>query len=111
MFHGIAREKIVKRKRRSRAEWIEICEAFARSGDEATHFGRRRGVHPETLKWWSSRLRKEGVMGQAEPGFVEVVSEPSECAAGAVVRVGRVEIEFQDGVPPAAWIAELATRC
>ena len=98
-------------KRRSKAEWIKICEAFDASGETPVAFARRRGLHRPTLVWWRSRLRREDALASPANAFVEVVSEPSVSSPRAVVRIGEVAIEFIDGVPPATWIADLAARC
>lgn len=99
------------KQRRRRAEWIDICEAYESSGEGVRAFARRQGVHPATLCWWRRKLRGEGALGGAAPGFVEVVGEAPTPTGRAVVRLGKVEIVFGDGVPPAAWVAELAARC
>jgi len=102
----------VKRKRRSRAAWIKICEAYEASGETPAVFARRRGLNRGTFGWWRSKLRREGaeVVPQTA-AFVEVVGEPTSArAAGAVVRVGGISIEF-DEAPAASWVAELAARC
>ncbi len=107
----LAWEMGTMQKRRSKAEWIKICEAFDASGETAAAFARRRGVHRRTLVWWRSRLRREDALAGPASGFVEVVSEPSVSSPRAVVRIGGVAIEFIDGVPPASWIVKLAARC
>ena len=98
-------------KRRSKAEWRKICEAFDASGETELAFARRRGVRRRTLVWWRWRLRQEDALVSPANGFVEVVREPAVSRPRAVVRIGEVAIEFIDGVPPATWIAELAARC
>lgn len=103
----------MRQKRRSASEWAEICRDYRASGETAEVFARRRGLKQSTLLWWTSRLRNEHVEVEAPPsGFVEVVSaEPAPIAARVVVRVGDVAVEFDDVVPPAQWVAELASLC
>ncbi|MBK8482746.1 MAG: hypothetical protein IPL40_16540 [Proteobacteria bacterium] len=98
-------------ERRSRAEWSDLCGAYESSGEAARAFARRQGVHPETLCWWRTKLRGEGALGGAAKGFVEVVSAAPMPAVRAVVRIGKVAIDFGDGLPPTAWVAELAAQC
>lgn len=100
------------RKRRSQAEWTKIIREFRASGETADEFARRRGMKRSTLLWWRSRLRSDKAPEPAGSGFVEVVAQvPSPGHAAAVVRVGQVAVEFNDGPPPAPWVAELASRC
>jgi hypothetical protein len=108
---GLNGEGIVMSKRRSRAEWIAVCEAFEGSGETTRAFAERRGVHQATLGWWLTKLRREGALGGRAKAFVEVVSAAPASVAGAVVRIGAVTIEFGAGVPAVSWVAELAARC
>lgn len=104
----------MRRKRRSRAEWIRICREYEASGETAAAFAGRRRVKQRTLTWWYSRLRREGALEQPAPTFVEVVSDAparSASAARVVVRLGEVTVEFHEQTPPASWVAELASRC
>ena len=98
-------------KRRSKTEWVAICQAQDRSGESAAVFARKRGLRRETLQWWRWKLGQEQALEGKRGSFVEVVGERAERTPGAVVRVGEVVIEFNDGAPAASWIADLATRC
>ena len=106
-----SREVLVKRKRRSRAEWIRICEAHDASGETTAAFARRHRLNPGTLGWWRSKLHREGAVSRQSATFVEVVTDSPEQRLRAVVRVGAVAIEFIEGAPPASWVAELAAEC
>jgi len=104
----------MRQKRRSAAQWAEICREYLASGESGEEFARRRGLKQSTLLWWTSRLRQE--LSDAEPppqsGFVEVVTtEAPPTSARVVVRVGDVAVEFSDAFPPAQWVAELASLC
>jgi len=104
----------MKKPRRSRAEWIEICQALEASGEAPAAFARRRGLNRSTLWSWLSTLRQEGALCRRSAAFVEVVAEaeaPSQPQPAAVIRVGPVVIEFSDRAPEPAWVAELAARC
>jgi hypothetical protein len=106
----------MRRKRRSRAEWIRICREYAASGETAGAFACRRRLKQSTLNWWHSRLGRDGALeAEREAGtFVEVVRDVPACRAGglrAVVRLGEVVVEFCDETPTAAWVAELARQC
>ncbi len=98
-------------KRRSQAEWTKIVREFKASGKTAAEFARRRGVKRSTLLWWCSRLRGDKASEVPGNGFVEVVAEAVPANVPIVVRVGQVAVEFNDGPPPAPWVAELASRC
>jgi len=99
------------RKRRSKAEWIRICEEFEGSGDTAVAFARKRRINLSTLHGWRSRLRKEGLLGGRSSGFVELLSTPAITAPRVIVRFGKVAVEFVDAVPPVSWLQELAAEC
>ncbi len=99
------------RKRRSKAEWIRLCEEFEGSDDTAVAFAQEHKINLSTLHGWRSRLRKEGLPGGRSSGFVEVVSTPATTAPRVVVRFGKVAVEFVDAVPPVSWVLELAAEC
>lgn len=101
----------MRQKRRSAAEWAEICREYRSSGQAAEEYARRRGLKASTLLWWTSRLRQELDAAEAsQRSFVEVVTPaPAATPARAVVRVGDVAVEFVDTLPPAQWVAELAS--
>jgi len=102
----------MRQKRRSAAEWTEICREYRASGEPAEVFARRRGLKRSTLLWWASRLRQQIASEVPQSSFVEVVAAQTPPApARAVVRVGEVAVEFREAVPPAQWVAELASLC
>ena len=99
------------KRRRSRSEWIAICEALDASEDSPVVFARRRGLNRGTLGWWRSKLRGEGALSCQAASFVELDRESQAPSPGVVVRIGAVAIEFGEDTPPAAWVADLAARC
>ena len=100
------------KKRRSKEEWAKICREYSASGETARDFARHHGLKRSTLLWWVSRLRRQPEGAASQNGFVEVVQvEPQRMSPAAVVRVGEVSVEFGEELPPAQWVAELATRC
>ena len=99
------------KRKRSRAEWVKICDAFEGSGQTSAAFARRRGINRRTLNWWRSRLRREGALTDEPATFVEVEGMLPASGPPVVVRVGAITIEFQDAPPPVAWVIDLAARC
>lgn len=97
-------------KRHSRGEWITICAAFERGGETVADFARRRGVHPATLGWWRTKLRREGMLGASRNTFVEVVQAHPAAAMHTMVRIGKVTVDFGEGLPPVAWLADACGR-
>ena len=105
-----------RRKSRSRAEWSKLCTEYETSGMTARAFAASRGVNASTLLWWRSveaaAKRERGV-----ERFVEVVEAERSRAEGARADVSRVTLRVGDvvvevvGLPPAAWIRELAGPC
>lgn len=97
--------------RRSRGQWRELCSAHAASGLTARAFAELAGVNRHTLNWWRWTLRREGRSEVAAgAGFVEVVEAVGGARARVRVLAGGVVLEFE-ALPPAAWVAELASRC
>lgn len=101
----------MRKRRRSRTEWIAICEALDASGDSTADFARRQGLNRRTLGWWRSKLGREGALSRRVAAFVEVERESQVRSSGVVVRIGTIAIEFDDGTPSAEWIADLVARC
>lgn len=99
------------RKRRSKAEWLKICELFEASGGTGAAFCRKHGLNRGSFHGWLCRLRREGLLGPRQAAFVEVSCDLPQRSQRIVVRLGKVSLEFFDGVPEAAWIAELAAQC
>lgn len=82
--------------KRTRAEWRELITEFEGSGQSAAAFAARRDIHPDTLRWWRQRLRKESAV--LAPRFVEVALPES---------AGPIEVELPNGIrfrlpPPAS---------
>ncbi len=100
-------------ERRSRSEWRRICAASYASGLTVREFAACEGVNPRTLSWWRWELRDEAMKAEGRC-FVELVGADdarSEIVTGAmVVRIGEVVVELAS-LPPAEWLAELASRC
>jgi hypothetical protein len=101
----------MKRRRRSRAEWGEICRAYRASGKTRVEFARERGLNWGTLCYWLSKLRTANAPVTTRPGFVEVVCATGDGSPRAVVHMGCIRIEFFSEMPPTSWVAELASRC
>ena len=97
--------------RRSRCQWQEICAAHAASGLTARQFAVLAGVNRHTLNWWRWTFRRgERAEVPGGGGFVEVVEAVGGARARVVLRVGGAALEFE-ALPPAAWVAELVSRC
>ena len=100
-------------KRRTKAEWVEICAAFDASDETVANFSRKRGVSRSLLYGWRKRLTEERLPRSSKAAtFVEVVDklkDPSN-SGRVIVRFRDVSGEF-DGAPPIEWIAKLAAGC
>ncbi|HSN83371.1 MAG TPA: hypothetical protein VLS88_12385 [Polyangiales bacterium] len=101
----------MKRRRRSREEWGEICRAFHASGKTRVEFARQQGLKWGTLCYWLSKLRTADDSVAKRAGFVEVFSSTGGGSPRAVVHMGCIRIEFFSEMPPTSWLAELASRC
>ncbi len=56
-----------------RDEWARRVEGWKRSGLSADAFAEREGFNAFTLRWWSSQLKREPIIEDLRPKFVEVV--------------------------------------
>lgn len=76
------------------ARWAELIADHARSGLSTRQFAAEKGVHPRTLAWWRSQLRK-----RATPAFVEVrvPRRPASCVTLTLTHVA-VQIEVEPDV-------------
>jgi len=107
-----------KQGRRSAADWSELVEAWARSGESAAAFAARVGVKPAALHWWRWRLRRSPSRGprvtEVARGEVELV--PLVVADEADPSASGWSLETRDGLrihmngPDAAHGLEVALR-
>lgn len=58
---------------KKRDEWAKRVEGWKRSGLSAAAFAEREGFNAYTLRWWSSQLRREPIIEDLRPKFVELV--------------------------------------
>lgn len=109
------------RARKSRSEWLEIIEAFERSGRSHTEFCASRKLELGSFRSWLYRVRQ--TEGAARPTVllpVEVSDTSSSRLSTAapwseiVVGLGGLEVRFAVGTDVgyvASLVAELRTRC
>ena len=77
---------------RKRDEWAKRVEGWKRSGLSAEAFAEREGFNAHTLRWWARQLRREPIIEDLRPKFVEVVvpvsaAEPPEIAEPVAIEV------------------------
>lgn len=58
---------------RKRDEWAKRVEGWRRSGLSAMAFAEREGFNGYTLRWWACQLRREPIIEDLRPKFVEVM--------------------------------------
>jgi hypothetical protein len=73
-------------------KWAERVRAWRSSGLSASEFAAGQGYEPSSLRWWASRLRREGPLR-----IVPVVARPSETAGSVVVEVGVARVRVTRG--------------
>ncbi len=83
---------------RTTEEWRQVVNAWRASGRSATVFGRERGVHARTLRWWAWRLGSVATK-PVSAAFAEVVlAEPSSLIVpDFVVEVDGARIRVSPG--------------
>lgn len=103
--------------RHDRTWWLATVARWERSGLTQVEFARREGINVNSLRWWVRQARE-----QRSDGFVEVVPATRPAKTGGFRDGSRsnvaVSVELEGGVvlrfadlPPAAWLAELVSRC
>lgn len=85
------------------AKWAERVLGWKSSGQSAEEYGAGLGVKPATLRWWSSRLKRDmkgdgGAASERGIRMVRVVAKAKSAATGTVmVRVGAAQVEVRAG--------------
>jgi lambda repressor-like predicted transcriptional regulator len=77
-------------KRGTRKQWQQRVARWRRSGQTAREFSAAEGLHPSTLRWWSSALKREAPRAE----FIEV-AVPAVAPAPAV---STIEVLIRDQV-------------
>jgi transposase-like protein len=77
-------------KRHPRAFWVGLVGELER-GATAESVARRHGVHPVTLRWWRTMLRREAASGAQRLVPVVVSTEP----ARVVSQGGHIDIAIR----------------
>ena len=89
--------RVGKRPRRARAEWVEEVGRWRRSGQTAPEYAAVHGLHPGTLAVWGGKVRigarTTGVVSRS--GFlpVRVTEAPQERTAAR----GEIEVVLSNG--------------
>jgi transposase-like protein len=96
-------------RRRSRAEWTELVRALEGSGLSVGRFAAERGLAPNTLAWWRSRLRDQA----GTPRAIELVPVRREGPGSAEVVFAGVTVVLHDAAIPeiAALVRALLEPC
>lgn len=91
-----------KRQRRSRAEWTEEIERWRGSGQSASEYADKRGIHAGTLAGWASKVRetmgaRAGARGDGKSMFVPVRVAPAARASATYSEGGEAEVVLRNG--------------
>jgi hypothetical protein len=103
MSDTAAGDRVEKRARRKRADWIPEVQRWRASGQDAEAYGSAHGLHPRTLVWWARQLESNRTkQGPAKPtskflparltatrGTSVVAATPERRAVEVVLRNGR----------------------
>jgi hypothetical protein len=74
----------------AKATWQRHVARWRASGETAAEFAVREGIKVGTLRWWSSRLRRDVTTApvQAPVPMVQLIRVPSKtCATGVIVEL------------------------
>jgi hypothetical protein len=95
--------KTNERRRRRRQEWVELVNAFERSGLDRRTFAAREGLQERTFLWWASKLASARAPKETAQGvFIPVkvrgdsdVEEPVRTATS--IKPSTIEILLANG--------------
>ena len=102
-------DRVEKRARRKRADWIPEVQRWRASGQDADAYAAAHGLHPRTLAWWARQLEGSGAKQQgsgAKRGVAKPTSKflparlTASRATSAVVAVperSEVEVVLRNG--------------
>ena len=104
-------------RRRSRAEWRRIIEAYEATGGTHAAFVEAHGLPLASFRKWLYEFRAHPAPAATSRGFVEVVADEQGAhdelvvgrAAPVEVRIGPLELRFS-AAPEAAWFADVCER-
>lgn len=61
-------DRVEKRARRKRADWIPEVQRWRASGQDAERYAAAHRLHPRTLVWWARQLESNGTkQGPGKP--------------------------------------------
>lgn len=84
-------------------KWAERVQEWKASGATAEEYARGRDFTVSTLRWWSSRLGRDGVgrltrsEAKADVRLVRVVRASESASRSMTVRVGAAVVEVREG--------------
>lgn len=91
----------------SEDEGRRVVEAWRQSGENATAFARRHGLHAKRLMYWSKRLAANASAPAATVSFVPAAVVASDEVVAVIRAPGGIAIELASATP--AQIAAVAT--
>ncbi len=103
-----------KRERWTESRARAVLDTWQRSGQTLAGFARQRGLEPQRLTWWRTRLSRTSSGGTPSPpvSLIPVTVRPAPAIAlgvpVAITSRGGARIEVRDvGAVTAAWVAAL----
>lgn len=101
-------DRVEKRRRRKRADWIPEIQRWRASGQDAEAYAAAHGLHPRTLVWWARQLEGGGAKqgGRAKRDLAKPTSKflparltdsRATSAVAAVPERNEVEVVLRNG--------------
>ena len=88
--------------KRTEKQWRKLVSQWERSGLSAGEFAATRSnLHPRTLTWWASKLRRDAREQQSatnDEGFLTVVVAESPAQLDGVAERQPVEVVLTNGI-------------
>jgi len=95
-------DRVEKRARRKRADWIPEVQRWRASGQDAEAYASTYGLHPRTLVWWARQLEsnrtKQGP-GKPTSKFLpaRLTTARATAAVAATPERSQVEVVLRNG--------------
>lgn len=95
-------DRVEKRARRKRADWIPEVQRWRASGQDAERYAAAQGLHPRTLVWWARQLEGNGAkQGPGKPTSKFLPARLTSARATSVVAAtperSEVEVVLRNG--------------
>lgn len=97
MQQSTKENRVSKRPRRTRSEWVEEVGRWRRSGQSAAEYAAQHGLHPGTLVVWGGKIGKEATVSTARATRFLPVRVSSGARETSTAERGEIEVVLVNG--------------